>query len=168
MHPGKQENNGYLKVVVGGKLIDGTGMTPLENAVVVIEGDRIRSVGQADATPVPTGAEVIDVTGKTVMPGLINCHAHLCLDGGPDPFTAVQQRAITENVLLAAKHAEATLRAGVTTVRDLGGWEGVDLGFKKAINDGLILGPRMLVSGKLLCLDFGHYPARVKSRCRFM
>ena len=155
MHPGSQENQGHLKALVGGKLIDGTGMAPIEDAVVIIEGERISSVGQAGATPIPTGAEVIDVTGKTVMPGLINCHAHLCLDGDPDPFTAVQRRSVTENVLRAAQHAEATLRAGVTTVRDLGGWEGVDLGLKKAIQDGLILGPRLLVSGKPLCMTGG-------------
>ena len=152
MHPESQENNGHVKVVVGGKLIDGTGMAPIEDAVVVIEGDRIGSVGQAGAITVPAGSEVIDVTGKTVMPGLINCHAHLCLDGSPDPVTALQQRSVTENVLLAAKHAEAALRAGITTVRDLGGWQGIDFGIKRGIHDGLILGPRMLVSGKLLCM----------------
>jgi imidazolonepropionase-like amidohydrolase len=123
---------------------------------VVIEGDRISTVGTANSTTIPPGAEVIDVTGKTVMPGLINCHTHLCLDGSPDPITALQQRSVTENVLVAAKHAEAALRAGVTTVRDLGGWEGIDLGLKKAINGGLILGPRMLVSGKVLCMTGGH------------
>ncbi len=121
MHPGSQEKNRHLKALVGAKLIDGAGGTPIEDAVVVIEGERISSVGKADATTVPTGAEVIDVTGKTVIPGLINCHTHLCLDGSPDPVTALKQRSFTENVLIAAKHAEATLRAGVTTVRDLGG-----------------------------------------------
>jgi imidazolonepropionase-like amidohydrolase len=155
MRSGSQEDNGHLKAVVGGKLIDGTGTAPIEDAVVIIEGDRISGVGQADATPVPTGAEVIDVTGMTLMPGLINCHAHLCLDSSPDPFRAVHQRSITENVLLAARHAEAALRAGITTLRDLGGWEFVDLGLKKAIKDGLILGPRVLASGKPLCMTGG-------------
>ena len=155
MHPGSQGENGQLMVLVGGTLIDGIGGSPVEDAVVVIKGGRISSVGEADATPVPIGAEVIDVTGKTVMPGLINCHAHLCLDGNPDTFGVLKQRSFTENVLMAAKHAEATLRAGVTTVRDLGGWEGIDLGLKKAINDGVIPGPRMLVSGKLLCMTGG-------------
>jgi imidazolonepropionase-like amidohydrolase len=156
MDPENQEHNRHLKALIGGKLIDGTEGAPIEDVVVVIEGDRISIVGKADATTVPTGAEVIDVTGKTVIPGLINCHTHLCLDGSPDPLTALMQRSFTENVLIAAKHAEAALRAGVTTVRDLGGWEGVDLGLKKAINDGVILGPRMLVSGKLLCMTGGH------------
>jgi imidazolonepropionase-like amidohydrolase len=145
-----------MKALVGGTLIDGTGGAPLEDAVIVIEGDRISSVGRAEATPVPPEAEVIDVTGKTVIPGLINCHTHLCLDGSPDPLTALNQRSVTENVLVAAKHAEAALRAGVTTVRDLGGWQGVDLGLRKAIDDGLIPGPRMLVSGKALCMTGGQ------------
>lgn len=162
MHPGSQDKNRQLKALLGGKLIDGIGRTSLEEAVVVIEGDRISSVGKAEAANVPTGAEVIDVTGKTIIPGLINCHAHLCLDGSPDPATALKQRSFTENVLIAAKHAEAALRAGITTVRDLGGWEGVDFGLKKAINDGVILGPRMLVSGKLLCMTGGtaHFIGR--------
>jgi len=121
MQPGDREKNGPLKALVRGKLIDGTGGPPIEDAVVVVEGDRIRGVGQADQVSVPPGAEVIDLTGKTVMPGLINCHTHLCLDGSPDPVTALKQRSFTENVLIAAKHAEAALRAGVTAVRDLGG-----------------------------------------------
>jgi len=162
MQPGDREKNGPLKALVRGKLIDGTGGPPIEDAVVVVEGDRIRGVGQADQVSVPPGAEVIDLTGKTVMPGLINCHTHLCLDGSPDPVTALKQRSFTENVLIAAKHAEAALRAGVTAVRDLGGWEGVDLGLKKAIHDGLIPGPRMLVSGKVLCMTGGqaHFMGR--------
>jgi imidazolonepropionase-like amidohydrolase len=162
MHPGGQEKSGRLKALVGVKLIDGTGRAPIEDAVVVIEGERINKVGRAATTTFSSEAEMINMTGKTVIPGLINCHAHLCLDGSPDPVTALQQRSFTENVLVAAKHAESTLRAGVTTVRDLGGWEGVDLGLKKAIYDGVILGPRMLVSGKVLCMTGGtaHFIGR--------
>jgi imidazolonepropionase-like amidohydrolase len=162
MNPGNQGEDGRLKALVGGRLIGGTGGPPMEDAVVVIEGDRISIVGKTDATTIPPGAEVIDLTGKTVIPGLINCHTHLCLDGSPDPVAALTQRSFTENVLIAAQHAGDTLRAGVTTVRDLGGWEGIDLGLKKAINDGLILGPRMLVSGKLLCMTGGtaHFIGR--------
>jgi len=146
----------HHKALVGGRLINGTEGATIEDAVVIIDGDLIGCVGRADATAIPAGAEVIDVNGKTVMPGLINCHAHLCLDGSLDPVTAWQQRSLTENVLVAAQHAEATLRAGVTTVRDLGGWEGVDLGLKKAINDRVVPGPRMLASGKVLCMTGGH------------
>ena len=155
LNTGNQDKNRNLKALIGGKLIDGTGGVIIEDAIVVIEGTRISSVGKADTTMVPKGAEAIDVTGKTIIPGLINCHTHLCLDGSLDPIAAVLEHSLTENVLVAAIHADDALRSGVTTVRDLGGWEGIDLGLKKAIDDGMILGPRMLVSGKLLCMTGG-------------
>ena len=91
--------------LVGGKLLDGTGGTAIENAVVVLVGNRIDSVGKADGTSIPPSAEVIDVTGKTVLPGFINCHTHLCLDGSADPVTALAKRSTVENVLVAAQHA---------------------------------------------------------------
>jgi imidazolonepropionase-like amidohydrolase len=162
MNLGIQDKNDNLVALIGGTLIDGLGATPVEDAVVVIEGERISSVGKSDVASISTGVEVIDVTGKTIIPGLINCHAHLCLDGSPSPTIALGQRSFTENVLIAAKHAQDTLRAGVTTVRDLGGWKGVDFGLKKAINDGVILGPRLLVSGELLCMTGGtaHFMGR--------
>jgi imidazolonepropionase-like amidohydrolase len=143
------------------RLIDGTGRV-WEQAAIHIEDDRIAAVTEA-ITPTaigsaqgPASGEILDLAGKTVIPGLINCHTHLCLDGSPDPDTAWKERSLTENVLVAARHAESTLRAGITTVRDLGGCEDVDLGLKKAARDGVILGPRMLVSGKVLCMTGGH------------
>jgi len=128
----------------------------VDNAAVVVEGERLGAVGRADATAVPEGAEVLDVSGKTIVPGLINCHTHLCLDGSPDPIAAWEGRSLTVNVLIAAQHADAALRAGITTVRDLGGLDGVDLELKKVIDAGVIPGPRMLVSGKVLCMTGGH------------
>lgn len=135
------------------RLIDGTGRV-WERAAIRIDGERVAAVteGQASATH----EESLDLGGRTVIPGLINCHVHLCLDGTPDPNGIWRQRTLTENVLVAAQHAEATLRAGVTTVRDMAGTDGVDLGLKKAINTGLIPGPRMLVSAKLICMTGGH------------
>jgi len=147
--------HGWVKALVGGSLIDGRGMLPIEDAVVVIDGDRIRAVGTPDSTSIPEGTEVINVTGKTIIPGMINYHTHMCLDGSFDPVGALKKRSFTENVLVAAKHVEDTLRAGVTTVRDLGGWQGVDIGLKGAIKTGVIPGPRMVVSGKLLCMTGG-------------
>ena len=143
------------------RLIDGTGRV-WEQAAIQIEGDRIVAV--LDAAEVftlpevagPGSIDIHDLAGKTVLPGLINCHTHLCLDGSADPEGAWKRRSPTENVLLAAKHAEATLQAGITTVRDLGGPEGVDLGLREAVNGGLVPGPRMLVSGQVLCMTGGH------------
>jgi imidazolonepropionase-like amidohydrolase len=162
MSSDNQVKIGHQKALIGGKLIDGTEGTAMDDVIVVIKGDRISDVGVMDSTPIPAGVEVIDLTGKTIIPGLINCHTHFCLDGSPDPLTALNKRSYTENVLIAAKHAEDTLRAGITTVRDLGGWEGVDIGLKVAIDGGMIAGPRMLVSGKLLCMTGGtaHFIGR--------
>jgi imidazolonepropionase-like amidohydrolase len=143
-------------VLAGGRLIDGTGREAISGAVVVIEEGWIARVGRVGELEMPPGAEVIDVSGKTVIPGLINCHTHLCLDGSADPIGAWKRRSITENVLLAAQHAEATLKAGITTVRDLGGFDGADLELKKAIASGLIPGPRMLASGRSICMTGGH------------
>ena len=134
------------------RLIDGTGRV-WDRATIEIEGERIAAV---TGTGPPPGAEALDLAGKTATPGLINCHTHMCLDGSPDPMGAWQRRSITENVLLAARHAEATLGAGITTVRDLGGFDGVDLQLRKAIHDGLLPGPRMLASGKPLCMTGGQ------------
>jgi len=135
------------------RLIDGTGRV-WEQAAIHVEGERFADVTAPVAPPVE--GEVLDLLGKTVIPGLINCHTHVCLDGSPDPVTALTARTATENVLLAAQHAADALRAGVTTVRDLGGWQGVDLGLRKAIRAGLAPGPRMLVSGQVLCMTGGQ------------
>ena len=136
------------------RLVDGTGRV-WDSAAVQIDGARIAAVTEA-VDPAAGDGEVLDLAGKTVMPGMINAHTHLCLDGSPDSDAAWRARSLTENVLVTANHARATLRAGVTTVRDLGGLDLVDLGMRDSINAGLVPGPRMLVSGRLLCMTGGH------------
>jgi len=144
-----------VKALVGGALINGTEKPSIDDAVVVFDGDSIIAVGPADSTKIPDQAELINIPGKTIIPGLINCHTHICLDGSMDSVGVLMKRSFTENVLIAAKHAEDTLQAGITTIRDLGGWQGVDIGMKKSINAGITGGPRMVVSGKLLCMTGG-------------
>ncbi len=144
------------------RLIDGTGRV-WERAAIRIDGDRIAEVVQAatDGSAWPSrggdpATDILDLEGRTVIPGLINCHTHLCLDASADAWGAWTGRSPTENVLVAARQAEATLRAGITTVRDLGGVDGVDLGLKQAVEDGVVPGPRMLVSGLILCMTGGQ------------
>ena len=109
------------------RLFDGTGKVQ-DSTTIQIEGDRIKAVG--NVTRERPGEEVLDLSGKTVMPGLINCHTHLCHDGSPNPHAARQGRSFTEIVLVAAEHAACTLRAGITMVRDMGGYQWIDLGLK--------------------------------------
>jgi imidazolonepropionase-like amidohydrolase len=94
--------------------------------------------------------------GMTLLPGFIDSHVHICIDGSPDPVRTMMAESQTETTLKAAAAAHRTLLAGVTTIRDMGGKDGIDLGLKQAINSGLIPGPRMLVSGRLICMTGGH------------
>ncbi|MDP6513013.1 MAG: amidohydrolase family protein [SAR202 cluster bacterium] len=139
-----------MKVITGGLLIDGTGSEPVPNASVVINDDgRIESVGPLDSKP--RGAEVIDASGHTIMPGLIDCHVHMMSEIKP-----MQERALTPlslQIIQATQNARATLDAGVTTVRDAGG---TPMGFKMAAEQGLVASPRMRISVGALSQTGGH------------
>ena len=125
--------------LVGGTVIDGTGKAPQANAAVVVEDGKIVEVGQASR--LDAGVRVVDVTGKTVMPGIIDTHTHFAAWG-----SNLIGRHDSSLMLLAAEtvHALRTvLEAGVTTARDLGG---LDPGFRDAVARGLIPGPRLHTS----------------------
>lgn len=138
-----------VTVLLGANLIDGTGAPQVNDAAVVIADGRIAQVGTRASIDVPSGATTVDVTGKTVMPGLINCHAHLCMDGSADALVTWKQRSVAERIESTATHAQDALRAGITTIRDLRGWDKLDLGLKGAIEDGIVAGPRILISGQV-------------------
>ena len=130
-----------MLVLLGGKLIDGTGAEPMEHSVLLVDKNEIVAIGRAESTPIPPDAQVLDVRGKTVMPGLIDAHVHiLAADYDPGhilttPFSTILFEAVG--------HLRATLEAGVTTVRDAGG---ADLGVKLAVEQGLVPGPRLVIS----------------------
>ena len=136
-----------MKAIVGGNLIDGTGAAAVADSTVLIDGERIVEVGPRAAVTVPSDAEVVDATGMTVMPGLIDCHDHLASEsydimsrwGLDDPASLRFLR--TANVL------EDTLASGYTSVRD---GSGLDAGFKMAIEQGVISGPRLMVSVNII------------------
>ncbi len=135
--------------IVGARLVDGLGGDPVENATVVIEGGRIRTVGKD--TRVPRGAEVIDAAGRTVLPGIIDCHVH-------STYRARDIRkhltnTPTYNVLRSTHILEETLACGVTTARDMGG---ADAGFREAIAEGFVKGPRLLISIVMISQTGGH------------
>ena len=137
-------------VLAGGRLIDGFGGPPLENAVVVIEGNRIKAVGVEGAIAIPDGARVIDTNGYTVMPGIMDMHVHLMIVGHGDYEhwdRTYPSRLRNEIMPVAAKQL---LMAGVTTARDLGAPLEDIVAVKNRINRGEIPGPRLFVSGPFL------------------
>jgi imidazolonepropionase-like amidohydrolase len=139
---------------VDGPVLVGDGRI-LEHATVVVDGERIVKVAEGNV-PIPTDAHKVPLAGRTLLPGFIDCHVHLCLDGSADPVTLLMGEPLPLTTLKVAQFARQTLMAGVTSVRDLGGKDGIDLIIRDAIRSGLIPGPRMLASGRLICMTGGH------------
>lgn len=139
-----------LKALVGGTLVDGNGGRPIQNSVIVVEGDRIRAVGQVGTLAVPAGAEVIATEGMTVLPGLWDMHVHLQIVGHADyDHWDKTYPSQFESVIFPAS-AKQLLMAGVTSARDLGGPLGPSLSTRDRINAGRIPGPTMYVSGPFI------------------
>jgi imidazolonepropionase-like amidohydrolase len=138
-----------LKVVRFGKLWDGKGKL-WTNAVVVIDGNKVRSVS-ADASSIPATAAVLDLSGYTGLPGLIDAHTHMTFYTDETPGIPLLKQMVNPvpavEVFLARKGALRTLEAGVTTVRDLGADQYMDIAMRDLINRGEMIGPRMFVCG---------------------
>ncbi|HEY2292143.1 MAG TPA: amidohydrolase family protein, partial [Thermoanaerobaculia bacterium] len=136
-----------------GRLIDGQGGPPVRDAVILIQGDRVTAVGPGLA--IPAGAEVIDLSKKTVLPGLIDCHTHLTQQSG-DYYEDLFRRSPIDQAIVAPVYARRTLEAGFTTVRDVGAAEFIDVALRNAINRGDVPGPRMLVATLAVGSTGGH------------
>jgi len=139
-----------ILVLAGGRLIDGYGGPPLENAVVVIEGNTIRSVGTWGSMRIPEGARVIDTNGYTMMPGLMDMHVHLMILGHGDYDYWFKTYASQWRDVVMPISAKQLLMAGVTTARDLGAPLEDIVAVKKRIEADEIPGPRLFVSGPFL------------------
>jgi imidazolonepropionase-like amidohydrolase len=144
-------------VVKAARLFDGHQMrTP---GVLVVKGDRIVSMNAGDAG---SDAQAIDLGGVTLMPGLIDCHTHVAARVVPDTYLLAMMppRTAADNIAEAAiysiHNAQAMLRNGFTTIRDVGGGAGIDLALRNAINNGAVIGPRILAAGPSLTITGGH------------
>ncbi len=130
-------------------LIDGAGNPPKKNATVVIDGDRIAAVGTNGDTPKPTAQDVVyDLAGRSLMPGMVQCHYHVAYDNISDLLDIDMKHPPTMLTLIAAKNAELLLRSGFTGAVGAGTLHNIDVTLKRAINQGMIPGPRFVAGGR--------------------
>ena len=143
-----------------GTIIDGLGNV-IEKGWALIDGEKIAAVGSDDASlkkylESNSVEESVDLSGKTLLPGLIDCHVHITHDGSPNPLRSVADEADPITTLKTAKHARDTLESGITTIRDLGGKRFIELHVRDAVVSALVTGPRMICAGRMICMTGGH------------
>lgn len=142
------------------RLIDGNGDTPIENAYLIINGEKISSIGSLDESKLEleskSNIEIINLEGKTIMPGIINSHVHILYEpvGDLDAFFSLESGAtiLLRGVANLRKH----LYSGTTFFRDVGAPDGLDIKLRDAVNNGIIEGPQFLASGKFITMTGGH------------
>ncbi len=142
--------------IVGGTVVDLDGKSPIENAVILVEGEKITAIGPASEISIPGGAERIDASGTWLIPGLMNMHVHLglILPGKMKAELANESEAAL--ALRMAASAREVLQAGVTTIRLPGDTAHADLALDRAIKKGQAIGPRIFSSGEALTITAGH------------
>ena len=144
-------------VLRAARIFDGTGDRVLENAVIGIEGSKIKAVGSGIA--IPPGATTIELRDATLLPGFIDSHTHITGEAGANwlvDFYQGLRRTAPEQTLYGVVYAKRTLDAGFTTIRNLGAERDEDVGLRNGIAAGLVPGPRMLVSRYALGATGGH------------
>jgi imidazolonepropionase-like amidohydrolase len=144
-------------VLKAARLFDSVSGTLINGAVIVVQGNKIQTVG--GGAPLPADAQVIDLGDATLLPGFIDAHVHLSQESGPNwylDFYHDLMRFPAEQALYGAHYAKLTLEAGFTTVRDVGSENYLALGLRNAIAAGVIPGPRMLVSNYAIGATGGH------------
>jgi imidazolonepropionase-like amidohydrolase len=145
-------------ILRGARVVDGRGVRH-ERADLLIEGDAIAAMepgGLPADAPGLAGARSVDLSGLTLVPGLMNAHAHVTLDGSADPEATLRAETPTETAIRGARRLEETLRMGVTAIRDVGGVHGIDIALERMVERREIPGPRMLAAGNVITMTGGH------------
>ena len=149
-----------VKAIHFGKVIDGQGKA-IPNAVVIVNADRIVTVGTEKDVIIPSNAENIDLKAYTAIPGLIDAHTHMTFywdkTPGSNPWGQLGTLGPAVTVFLAQENARKALETGVTTVRDLGSFDNMDFALRDLINRGAMVGPRMFVAGNGLHISSTPY-----------
>src|SRR5262249_3134821 len=142
--------------ILAGRLFDSTGNNVKESMVIIVDGERIKSVGSASSVKVPAGANVVDLSHATVLPGLIDCHTHL--GSRADRYNEIYQFKDTpfSHAFFAVGNARKTLDAGFTSVRDVGSDPFLAVDLRNSINEGFVVGPRIVASGPGISITGGH------------
>ena len=136
------------------RVIDGVSDEPLVDTAVVVDGDAIvRVVPSHQLDP---DLEVRALGDVTLLPGLIDCHRHLCLSSAADWDAVFQRETPARAAMRATRNAQDTLRQGITTVRDLGSRHGIGVALRQAIDEGMLPGPRVVASGTPIAMSGGH------------
>jgi len=140
-----------ITVFKNATLIDGTGAKPIERGVIAIDGEKILYAGPLENWVKPEGKAVheMDMTGRTILPGLIDSHVHIAAECLPD---STLNGPWGWSTLVMLRHAQNTLAAGITTIRDVGGRHHLEFSLRKAVEAGWFAAPRMSLAGKLLSI----------------
>ena len=136
------------------RIFDGLSEQTIEDGAVLVEDGRIVSVGAPQEPPPGTG--VVDLGDATLLPGLIDAHVHLVWSASAEPHEVVQREGRALTALRCAKNAGLHLRAGVTTVRDVGATDGLSIDVARAVELGVLPGPRVIAAGRAIAMTGGH------------
>ncbi len=146
--------NEMTKLYSGGLVFNGEG-DMLDGQSVLVESGKVTKVAPTAEFEGFAG-EAIDISGGTLMPGLFDCHVHLCLGAEGDPGTAADKLLPGQVTMKALERAQATLAGGITAIRDCGGKDYLEFAVRDAVNDGQQIGPTIRASGRLICMTGGH------------